>query len=97
MPTGTLVVDLHLPHAGNLKEKRAVLRHLLDTSRHRYRVAAAEVGALDLIRRSELAFAAVGAAVAHVEDVLDEVERFVVSHPDLELLSAHRVWSDEEG
>ena len=95
MATGTLLLDLHLPYAGNLKEKRAVVRHLLDACRHRYRVAASEVGALDLTQRSELAFAAVSAAVAHVEDVLDEVERFVLSHPEIELLRAHRVWSED--
>jgi uncharacterized protein YlxP (DUF503 family) len=88
-------MQLHLPSATSLKDKRQVLRHLLDTSRRRYKVAASELDFQDLRQRALLGFAAVAADVAHVDEVLDEVQRFVWSHPELEIVSSDRIWIDE--
>ncbi|MDA8296112.1 MAG: DUF503 domain-containing protein [Actinomycetota bacterium] len=93
---GALVVQLHLHQATSLKAKRAVLRHLLDTARQRYGVAAAEVGEHDRWQLAELAFAAVAAKPAQVSAVLDTVERFVWSHPDYDVISCTRHWLDLE-
>lgn len=87
-----LCMDLHIPANRSLKEKRAVVRHLLDTARVRYRVSAAEVDHLDLVQRCILGFATVSADPGHAEEVLDKVERFVWSHPELVVLSASRNW-----
>ncbi|HVB07134.1 MAG TPA: DUF503 domain-containing protein [Acidimicrobiales bacterium] len=95
MPTACLTLDLRLPAAMTLKDKRQVLRHLLDTARSRYRVAAAELDHQDLHQRALLGFAAVAADAAHVEEVLDEVERFVWSHPELEVIGSVRSWTEE--
>ena len=73
-----------------------MVRHLLDTARHRYRVAAAEVDHLDQWQRAGLAFAAIGSTGAHVADVLDHVERFVWSHPEVAVLSCTWHWIDTE-
>ena len=67
-----------------------VLRHLLDSARRTFRVAAAEQDHQDLTQRAELVFAAAGAALVHVHEVLDSVERFVWSHPELTVLRASR-------
>jgi len=87
-----LEVDLRLPHSSSLKDKRAVLRSVLDGARNRYRVASAEVGHNDLRQRALLGFAAVAGAPAQVTDVLDEVERFVWSFAELEVLGTERRW-----
>jgi uncharacterized protein YlxP (DUF503 family) len=39
-----------------------------------------------------LGFAAVGPDTGHVDAVLDRVERFVWSHPEVEVLSMSRSW-----
>jgi hypothetical protein len=95
MPAAMLTIELRLASASSLKDKRQVLRHLLDTARRRYGVAAAELDYQDLRQRSLLGFAAVSANVAHVDEVLDEVERFVWSHPELEVVASERRWTDE--
>jgi len=87
-----LRVELHLPQARSLKEKRATIRPIVDGSRHRFGVAAAEVGKLESWQRSELAFAAVASSASHVSDVLDSVERFVWSFPEVEVLCCERRW-----
>ena len=90
----TLAIDLHLPHARSLKEKRAVVRPIVEGLRQRFEVAAAEVDHHDRWQRAEVAVAAVGSSVAHVAQVLDSAERFVWSRPDIEVLSVERRWLD---
>lgn len=85
---------MHLPTPHSLKEKRAIVRPIIDGARNRFRVAAAEVGAQDKWQRAVLGFAAVGGERGHVEEVLDAVERFVWSFPEVEVLSAERSWVD---
>ena len=85
--------DLHLPACHSLKEKRAVIKPILDGCRRRYAVAAAEVGAHDKWQRAELGMAAVAATPAHVSEVLDAVERFVWSFPEVEVVDADRAWA----
>ena len=92
MHVGAMAFDLHLPEVHSLKEKRAVIRPILDGARNRYRVAAAEVGEHDKWQRARLGMAAVAATAGHVAEVLDEVERFVWSFPEVEVVDAERSW-----
>jgi uncharacterized protein YlxP (DUF503 family) len=66
------------------------VRPIIDGARRRYAVAAAEVGFQDKWQRTELGFAAVAGEVHHLDDVLDEVERFVWSFPEVEVIEAER-------
>jgi uncharacterized protein YlxP (DUF503 family) len=91
-----LAVEIHLGQSRSLKAKRSVVRHLLDTTRRRYGVASAEVDYQDLWQRAGLAFAAVAKDAGHVEDVLDGVERYVWSHPEIEVTAVQRHWLDTE-
>jgi uncharacterized protein YlxP (DUF503 family) len=86
--------DLHLPACHSLKEKRAVITPILEGCRRRYGVAAAEVEYQDKWQRAALGVAAVAGEVAHVEDVLDAVERFVWSFPQVEVMETERTWAD---
>jgi uncharacterized protein YlxP (DUF503 family) len=85
--------DLHLPTCHSLKEKRAVIKPILDGARHRYSVAASEVGYQDKWQRAELGVATVAPTPAHAGEVLDAVERFVWSFPEVEVLEAERTWA----
>jgi uncharacterized protein len=91
-----LSMELRIPASGSLKAKRAVVKHLVETAKSRFGVAAAEVGHLDQWQRAELGFAAVAGSPGHLGDVLDAVERFVWSHPELEVVADHRSWLDTE-
>lgn len=92
-----ITVDLRIPGAGSLKAKRSVVKHLLATSRSRFDVAAAEVGFQDQWQRSELGFAAVSGTPGQVGTVLDAVERFVWSHPEVDVLTTSRSWLEPDG
>jgi len=88
--TGTAVFDLLLPSdSRTLKTKRSYVRPVLAALR-KLEISAAEVGALDLYRRTELGVAAVAADPEQVRRVLDSCERMVAGRPELELLSVRR-------
>ena len=84
--------DLHINESRSLKAKRQMIRPIVDGARHRFGVAAAEVGYQDQWQRALLGFAVVAGTVKHAEEVIDAVDRFVWSRPDVEVLSMDRRW-----
>jgi uncharacterized protein YlxP (DUF503 family) len=95
MAVGAVAFELHIPAARSLKEKRAVIRPILEGCRHRYRVAAAEVAHQEQWQRARLVMATVSAGPAHAGEVLDAVERFVWSFPDIEVTDTERRWMED--
>ena len=96
MHVAALSLDLHLRSAHSLKDKRAIIRPIIDGCQRRYRVAAAEVDHQDRWQRAGLAVAAVSGTAGHVAEVLDEVERFVWSFPEIEVVACERRWLDAD-
>jgi uncharacterized protein YlxP (DUF503 family) len=92
----SLTIELHLREARSLKQKRAVVRPILDGCRHRFSVAAAEVAHQDVWQRATLGMATVSASARHAADVLDAVERFVWSFPEVEVTSCRRSWLEQD-
>lgn len=89
MIVGSLCVSLRLDGSRNLKDKRQILRSLLDRCR-RLGVSAAEVGDQELWGNAELGFAIATSSRAQAEAVLRQVlalieERVDVSDVDLRL------------
>ena len=97
MYVASLTVELHLPHAHSLKDKRSMVRPILDGCRHRFAVAAAEVGHQDRWQRATLGMATVSGSHGQVEEILDAVERFVWSFPEAEVTSTERNWLELDG
>jgi uncharacterized protein len=84
--------ELHFPMVHSLKEKRAVIRPIIDGLRNRFNVSVSETDHQDLWQRATIGVAIVGASVGHVEDVLENIERFVWSFPEISVLSMDRSW-----
>ncbi len=74
--TGTLVVDLVLPHARSLKERRKPLQALQQRLRNQD-FALAQVGPADLTQRVFLAVAAVSGSAQRLDERLDRAERLL--------------------
>jgi uncharacterized protein YlxP (DUF503 family) len=98
MHVASLTLELRLPDCHSLKDKRSVLRPIIDGSRRRFALAVAEVDHQDAWQRATVGMAAVSASARHAQDVLDAAERFVWSFPEVEVTSSTRQWmSDEDG
>lgn len=79
MIIGVLTVELFLGEANSLKEKRRVLKSVIDRIKNRFNVSVAEVGEQDTWQRSTLGVSFVSCEQAHVHQVLAAVVRFIES------------------
>jgi len=86
-----LQVDVRFPLSHSLKEKRMLLKPIVDGIRSRFHVSVAEVGHHDAWQRSEIGIALVSGDVAVVEQLADQIERFVWQ-ADAEVLQIDRHW-----
>ena len=73
----SLAVDLHLPAAQSLKDKRMVVKSLKDRLHQRFNVSAAETGLLDVHARAEIAACVVSNDRKHAQSVLQSADRMV--------------------
>ena len=87
--------DLRLPGCRSLKEKRAVLRPIIDGLDNRHPVAVSEVGHLDVRDRAAIGVATVSGSPSQAEQVMAAVDRFVWSFPEIEVLGTVERWLDE--
>jgi uncharacterized protein YlxP (DUF503 family) len=94
MYVAALEIELHLEASGSLKDKRAVVRHLIDVARRRFGVSVSEVAHHDRWQRTAIGFAVVAPSAGRAEELLDKVERFVWSHPEVSVVSSARHWLD---
>ncbi|HSP37990.1 MAG TPA: DUF503 domain-containing protein [Frankiaceae bacterium] len=96
MWTGTLALDLLLGDVRSLKQKRSVVRPIVAELQRRHTVAAAEAGHLELHRRALLGVAVVAPDRGHCIEVLDACERLLGGHPEVDVLSTHRRYINED-
>lgn len=92
MYVASLRVELRARQCRSLKDKRTAIKPIVEGARRRFQVAASEVAHQDSHQLATLGFSAVGGSAAHVTEVLDHVERFVWSFPEIEVLEAERSW-----
>jgi uncharacterized protein YlxP (DUF503 family) len=77
MVVGVCTVTLVLHDSHSLKDKRQVLKSVIEKVRNRFNVSVAETGSNDLWQRAEIGIAAVGNDKAFVNSVLDHVLNFI--------------------
>jgi uncharacterized protein YlxP (DUF503 family) len=65
-----LTLDVHVPHAQSLKDKRMVVRRLKDRLRSKFNVAVAEVEHQELWQRARLSVVTVGTDEAYARQTL---------------------------
>jgi uncharacterized protein len=91
-----LRIELYLRESRSLKAKRAIVRPVVEGMYKRHRVSVSEVDHHDDWHLATVGVAAVAPSHAHLRDVLDDVERFVWSFPEVEVLRVDRLWIEEE-
>ncbi len=86
MVIGSLTARLLVRESRTLKDKRQVVRSVLDRMRGAFNVSAAEVDTHDDVKVATLAFAAVGFETAAVQGVLQKITEALRVHPVAEYL-----------
>jgi len=85
MTVGVSSFELHLPSSRSLKDKRRIVKSLVDRIHQRYRVSIAETDLHDLHQRAEISMAAVTNGESEMEKLMDEVRNLVEAVPELYL------------
>jgi uncharacterized protein YlxP (DUF503 family) len=89
MYVGVLQLTLHVPLSASLKDKRQVVKSVVQRLRNKFEVAASEVGTLENRQVATIGVSCVSNSARHAEDVLENVRRFVEeSRPDVEVTDA---------
>ena len=91
---GSLTLDLHLPDAHSLKDKRSIVKSVLQRLRNEFNVATAEVGEQDRWQLARLGVVCVSSTNNHahaqlqavVDWVYDNRPDLLVSRADIEIL-----------
>ena len=86
---GVARLELHLPGAASLKDKRAVLQRLTARLRDDLGCSVAEVGAQDLWRRAVLGVGVVASTHTGVVRVLDRLTAVAERDPRLQVIGVH--------
>ncbi|MCS6802093.1 MAG: DUF503 domain-containing protein [Chloroflexota bacterium] len=87
MIVGAAIVRLRLPAARSLKEKRQVVKSVVDRVKGRFNVSAAEVGEQEAWQLAEIGIACAASHQGHAEDILRTVVGYIEeSRLDVEVL-----------
>ena len=78
-------MKLYLPGAVTLKDKRQIVKSLLQKSRNKFNLSAAEVEAQDYIQTAILGVAIVGNNYKYLQSVVDKYLDFIESFPEFSL------------
>jgi uncharacterized protein len=73
MPIGLLTLEIHIPDAQSLKDKRQVLRSLKDRLRAHFNVAVAELDHQELWQRARVGVVSISGEAKHLEDSLQAI------------------------
>ena len=84
---GTAQIDVAIPGARSLKDKRRAIGGVLFKLRARFLVSAAEVADQDLWGNAVFGVAIVSNDPAHIESVMSHIRDFLDSQPQLEIRS----------
>ena len=85
MHLGTLVISLHLHDTQSLKDKRQIIKSLVETTRQKFNISMAEIDDLDNWRRAQIGIACVANDKRYVNQVLDKVLDSIESNPSVDV------------
>ena len=87
MIVGTAQVVFAIPSASSLKDKRSVVRRVMERARARFNAAVAEVGDQDVHRRAVLGVAVVSNDARHATSMLDTILAAMAASTDAQMVS----------
>jgi uncharacterized protein YlxP (DUF503 family) len=90
MVIGLLQIEVHLPRAQSLKEKRSVIKSLKDQLRGRFNVSVAELDANEKWQRATVGLSTLGDNRAYVERLLNQVTEWLRMTHLVELIRVER-------
>ncbi len=95
MHAAALRLEIRIPDARSLKDKRRTLKSLMATLSRAFPVVVSEVAFQDQWQRSTLGAALVAPQAGHLEQVINSVQRAVLAFDGVELLEVGVAYLEE--
>lgn len=70
-------ISLHLHGVSSLKEKRQLLKKIIERTKNRFNVSAAEVGSNDMWQKGEVGLSVIGNDASFVNSVMDTIINYI--------------------
>ncbi len=80
-----LMINIYIPAAQSLKDKRMVLKSLKDKSRLKFNVSMAELDGQDKWQRASLGFSMIGNDQRYLDSSLQNLLAYINSFPQIEI------------
>ncbi len=90
MCIGTCILTFHAPYVNSLKEKRMILKSIIEKTKHKFNVSIAEVDTQDVHRILTIGFACVSNEMRHVERMMEQIVNFMQEHTEAELVGVEK-------
>lgn len=85
-------INLHIPNAHSLKEKRREIKSLKDRLSSRFNASVAEVEALDKWQQAVLGVCIISNDKSYLDKQFSLIETMVREYAELELIDMQREW-----
>ena len=85
-------INLHIPNAHSLKEKRREIKSLKDRLSNRFNASVAEVEALDKWQQAVLGVCIISNDKSYLDKQFSLIETIVLEYTELELIDMQREW-----
>lgn len=85
-------INLHIPNAHSLKEKRREIKSLKDRLSSRFNASVAEVEALDKWQQAVLGICIISNDKSYLDKQFSLIESMVLEYNELELINMQREW-----
>ena len=89
MIIGTCEVHLSIEQANSLKEKRMIVKSIIDKLKNKFNISIAEVENQDIIKSSIIGFACVTNNSRHANSMIQNVLNFIEDYADAEIIDIY--------
>ena len=87
-----ITLDLNIPCAHSLKDKRSQIKSLKDRLSSRFNASIAEIDGLDNLQKAVLAICMISNDKSYLDKQYSLVEALVLEYTELELTNTRREW-----
>lgn len=84
----TLELELYIAHSKSLKDKRRILKSIIERLRQKFNVSIAEIEYLNDFRQVSLGIALVSNDQSYADKILDKCLNFIETNYEVELVEA---------
>lgn len=90
MKIGILEITLLLCEVNSLKEKRIILKSLIQKLKNRYNVSISEISYNDIWKNAKIGIATVSNSQSHLDSMLDHILDFIEEDSRVEMIDVKR-------